>query len=781
MQPTIDFLTPVAALTPAANFRIALVGIEFEENLSLRYLAGALMADGYAQVAVYAYNSITQAEELAERLVAGEVDLVGVSMAFQVRAVEDMVLVQLLREFGFRGHITAGGQFATLHYEEIFHDCTGLDSIVRFEAEATAVQLAEALRAPEPALLTVPGLVWRAPGQTLRINHSTPAPGDINDLALPLRKADRTEYLGLKTMHMVGSRGCHATCKYCCVAALATERNQAAKASGGATALPGTRRRTAHGVAHEITRLYEGHGVRIFEFQDDNWIHPKVETAVAYFHELKAELDRLGVGQIGLSLKTRADSVQPEILQALQAIGLIRVFVGIESGTQSLLTNLGRKSRDNSSLRALQTLREFGVPAYFNALLFGPDVRFAEIEPELEFLELGLDFPFEVVEVVIYGKTGLYLSLTAEQRLHGNYLAYEYDYLDEATQRTYALVSQLDTRHFGVYSPVKMAADLGFNLGILQVFYPGPETRQLAQRVAALTRRINVDQLALIRRAAAWAQQPGSLGPARRELRAAAVAADLDFYRQIIALHHEMEQLVARRTHSPAVRCYYRTGAVVQSALLAGLFALVAGTAQGQATPPAGIDSVLTRQGAGLYRNFNRRDWKLFAQKLEPKTEPIATHLIWPTTQASDYTDKGKLKPNVRRSMRRFNDHIADLARQRQQEDYKQLRAILLSHNPKIKIASTLMYSADANGQVQEVAVTSTANAPKLSGRTRKVILQLLKDRQFRTREARGWFTEPHPFRERVQHLRRRAKTKLRKTLIKLHLKKVPVRRGPLD
>lgn len=783
MQATIDYyeLPPPGTAADAQGFRVALVGVEFEENLSLRYLAGALAAAGYAAVRVWPYNSITEAEALAAAIIAAGAGLVGVSMAFQVRAVEDMTLVQLLRRGGFGGHITAGGQFATLHYTEIFADCPGLDSVVRFEAEATIVQLARAVQAGAASLPAVPGLVWRTPAGPVQANNSTPEPDDINHLALPLRKTRRAEYLGFKTVHMVGSRGCHATCKYCCVAALATERSQAAKASGGGGALPGTRRRTAANVAAEMAQLYFGQGVRIFEFQDDNWIHPKVATAVAYFTELKAELTRRGVGQIGLSLKTRADSVQPEILTILKEIGLIRVFVGIESGTQGLLTKLGRKSRDNASWQALQTLRDFRVPAYFNALLFGPDVRFADIGPELDFLAECTDFPFEIVEVVIYGKTGLYLSLGQEGRLRGNYLCYDYDYLEAATQRTHALISELETRHFGVYSPVKMAADLGFNLGILQVFYPGPATDRLAGQVADLTRQINADQVRIIRRAAGHAAQGTAFATARAELIAATVPADLRFYRQIIDLHHQMEQLVLQLAPARPVSCYYRTGAVVQSALLAGLFMLLASPAQAQAPSPS-----QAKQAANhLARDFNRRDWRVVAGYLRAQPQPIFKTAV-AKRLANDHP-----REYQKRNQARINQHLQALHNERIEQDYQRLRQLLVSHNPKIALASALFFYVDSMGTVQKVRANGP-DAATLTPELQQTIIDLLKNQKFHVQESRDQeFTTTVPtlhekvrdandkFKNRVWRLRRRIKKRFNNTLMDLHLKRRP--RGPLD
>lgn len=163
------------------KFKIALVGVEFEENLSLRYLAGSLLQAGYKQVIIQPYNSLSEAEEIVASIIKEEIDLVGVSMAFQVRAIEDMAFVQLLRKHGFKKHITAGGQFATLHYNEIFNDCPGLDSVVRFEAESAIVELADVLLT-STHLRHVSGLVWKDKNKAVVTNDTLPLPTDINEL-----------------------------------------------------------------------------------------------------------------------------------------------------------------------------------------------------------------------------------------------------------------------------------------------------------------------------------------------------------------------------------------------------------------------------------------------------------------------------------------------------------------------------------------------------------------------------------------------------------------------
>jgi anaerobic magnesium-protoporphyrin IX monomethyl ester cyclase len=746
------------------NFRIALVGVEFEENLSLRYLAGSLSAAGYEQVFIYPYNSILEAENIADEIIRNKIDLVGVSMAFQVRAIDDMALVQVLRKRGFNKHITAGGQFATLHYTEIFHDCTGLDSVVRFEAESVITELAGVLLT-SANLETVSGLVWKNERNEIFVNHATPEPREIDELPLPLRKNKRSEFLGLKNIQMIGSRGCHATCKYCCVSALATERRLASRDAGGSNAIPGTRRRTAVSVANEIAMLYFKHDVRIFEFQDDNWIHPKISIAVEYFTELKNELDKKGVGQIGLTLKTRADSVQPEIIGILKEIGLIRVFVGIESGTQNLLSQLGRKTRDNVSLQALQILRDFKIPAYFNALLFGPDIRSADIEPELEFLEKCADFPFEIVEVVIYGKTGLYLSLRDENRLHGNYLDYEYDYLDEHTQRMHAIISRLETRHFGVYSPIKMAADLGFNLGLLQVFYPGTVANSFAEKVEELNRKINEDQIRIIRKAFELAKQELPVEEASERLIAETISIDLKFYRSIIELHNEIEFHVSTITKNRSVKSYYRIGAIVQSGLVASLFLMSVNKLHAQAPV---YNPQIEKDLVKLAFHYNWFSWQHVKRELKNSKIPITQYQNSLKYDVDSLTRSGNSEyKNTDKKLWKLNYRIAKLESKRINEDYKRLQHILNEHNPKIKIGTTLKFYLDNNGYVSDVQVTDSTSGATLSPELKKEILDLLKEKKFYAYETKKYIHHANkPYRESPRKYRHRMKR---------------MRRGPMD
>jgi hypothetical protein len=103
---------------------------------------------------------------------------VALSLAFQWRAVDFLALAAALRDRGFRGHLTAGGHFATFAALELLRDFPELDSLCRGEAEEVLADLACALRdGRSPAGL--PGLAFR---------------GERGEVALsPLRRAPEAE------------------------------------------------------------------------------------------------------------------------------------------------------------------------------------------------------------------------------------------------------------------------------------------------------------------------------------------------------------------------------------------------------------------------------------------------------------------------------------------------------------------------------------------------------------------------------------------------------------
>ena len=116
------------------------MGSEYEENLSLRYLASALEAKG-VRAQLVPFNEAGQLDTVVRAALAHRPVAVGISVPFQLRARELLAVATALRARGYDGHICVGGHFATFEYESILRDFPAVDSVVRHEGEDTLVEL----------------------------------------------------------------------------------------------------------------------------------------------------------------------------------------------------------------------------------------------------------------------------------------------------------------------------------------------------------------------------------------------------------------------------------------------------------------------------------------------------------------------------------------------------------------------------------------------------------------------------------------------------------------
>jgi radical SAM superfamily enzyme YgiQ (UPF0313 family) len=137
---------------------VSLIGAELEENLGLRYIASSLEAHGH-RVTIVPFNSTQEMAEAVEQTAASRPDIAGLSMVFTSRGREFCEFAARLRAAGYRGHIVAGGPFASFNCEKLIRDFPAFDSVALGEGEELMCALAENL----DSLPAVPGLCYRAP------------------------------------------------------------------------------------------------------------------------------------------------------------------------------------------------------------------------------------------------------------------------------------------------------------------------------------------------------------------------------------------------------------------------------------------------------------------------------------------------------------------------------------------------------------------------------------------------------------------------------------------
>lgn len=326
--------------------------------------------------------------------------LIVLSILFAHLVAENLSLATYLDAAGVTAHMTMAGPLPTFAYAVLLEACPALDSVLCGEAEASLAQLATGLQGLGD-WHSVPGLAFRSP--TLRTNPLPRPVSDLDELPFPARDDGIPTRLGFGFVTLEASRGCYHACAFCLPCAF--HRVHTA---------PAYRLRSIPNLVTEIDALHQ-HGVRLFLFDDEQFLAPG-RWRTQRIQALADQLQQRGL-DIAFSIKCRADDVDEVLFRQLKAMGLVRVYLGVESGCQASLDLLDKGVTADCNVRALALLDKLGIVADFRCLLFHPWSTLEMIQADLEFLEQVLPHvstPFTFHEVECYPGTPLSRRLRAE-------------------------------------------------------------------------------------------------------------------------------------------------------------------------------------------------------------------------------------------------------------------------------------------------------------------------------------------------------------------------------
>ena len=476
--------------------RIVLVGADFEENLGVGMIAAVAREAGH-EVRVVPFNDPASSEEVAQLAIRERPDVIGLSMQFQHRAHEFLGLARRLRGRGFEGHVTAGGQFPTLAWEEVLGRGHGVDSVVLHEGEETFPALLSALD-EGTRLGDVPGLAYVTDDGVAAKSPARRLPDDLDRFPFPIRYRTHSEHFGVPFIPVMGGRGCWGKCTYCSI----TSFYRDARANGGGKAM---RLRSPENVAAEMALLWnETRGPAIFCFHDDNFTLPRPSDTLERVRRMRAALDEYGVGEIGIVGKARPDTITPALAKELRALGVIRLYVGVENASQEGGDHLRRGTQTAAVREALASCREAGIFNCYNLLVFEPKATLADVRENVDFIREHAAHPVNFCRAEPYFGTPLHRGLEGTANLGGSYLGWNYRIEDDHAELLFRVcAAAFRERNFAPDGVANRYMGLGYAANVLDQFYPDPSGRlaDLKKRAVGLTRDISLDTAAFLERA----------------------------------------------------------------------------------------------------------------------------------------------------------------------------------------------------------------------------------------------------------------------------------------
>jgi len=416
--------------------------------------------------------------------------LIVFSILFADRVPESLALITALRQSGVRAHTTMVGPLPSFVATELLATCPALDSVLCGEAEASVVQLAASLDDPE-LRQTVPGLVYRssaarsdihdAGGEIAQATRCASA-GQLDDLPFPLHD-DLPEYAGYGFATIESSRGCYHACTFCLPCAFY-------RAAGAPYRL-----RSIINLVDEIKALYQ-RGTRLFLFDDEQFLPPG-RAREERVEALGRELEQRNLS-IAFTIKCRADDVDALLFRRLKAMGLLRVYVGVESGCQATLDLLGKRITAQRNAEALTTLDELDIVADLRSLLFHPWSTLESVQADITFLQsvmphLSTSLNFQEIEV--YPGTPLATRLRTEGRATGNPWPLLYTIADPRAE----LLRRLSRIVFSPSGPharfQEQVTQTWFDLLLQRRFQPAQFDADRARQLKATIVRVNAESL----------------------------------------------------------------------------------------------------------------------------------------------------------------------------------------------------------------------------------------------------------------------------------------------
>ncbi len=460
-----------------------LVGFQNQGNLGLGYLAAVLRQSGYD---VQVVDIEQPPEEIAR--IAREINpvLIGFSLIFQFFIERYAALLYLLRTSGLDCHFTMGGHFPSLSYEQTLELVPELDSVVRFEGEATLLELVDALAAGND-WREIHGLAYRDEAGKVIVTRPRALLEDLDQLPYPDREYEPETVLGRSILPILASRGCARTCSFCSIHTFYR-------------AAPGriVRTRKPAEVVREMSLLHEELGTRIFLFQDDDF---PLFGAVwrRWANEFVDELERSGLAKnVIWKMNCRADAVDRNLFIRMRDAGLYLVYMGLESGNEEGLETLHKQITVQQNLKAVETLKSIGLMFEYGFMLLDPSSTFETIRENIGFLRTILAdgcLPVTFCRMLPYDGTPIKDELVRTGRIRGDVCNPDYDFLDARIGEFYEALTQLVSLRGWIHGLKAVTIQLGcawHEVATMERLFPVlPGIEEYKETLRRITKRSN--------------------------------------------------------------------------------------------------------------------------------------------------------------------------------------------------------------------------------------------------------------------------------------------------
>jgi len=335
--------------------------------LGILYLSSHLKAKGF-HVGLFDTTFSTK-DELSAYLRATRPPTVGIYTNLMTK----LNVLPMINECKALGAKVIVGGPEPPHYADRFLDA-GADAVVVGEGESTLEELIPALHKEGPHRLhAIEGVVFRdEDGKTVR-NPSRPQMKQLDAQPFPDREAiDLGKYLdtwkthhGRSSVSLITARGCPYTCKWCSHTVYGNTH----------------RRRSVENVVAEMENIVERYDPDQVWYADDVFTIHRTWTL-----KYATMLRERGIKK-PFECISRADRLDPQVIEALEDMGCYRVWIGAESGSQRILDAMDRRTKVEDVQDKVRMLKNRGIETGMFIMLGYEGEEISDLEATVDHLK----------------------------------------------------------------------------------------------------------------------------------------------------------------------------------------------------------------------------------------------------------------------------------------------------------------------------------------------------------------------------------------------------------
>ncbi|MCX5666922.1 MAG: radical SAM protein [Candidatus Omnitrophica bacterium] len=311
--------------------------------LGLLYLAASLKRAGHSAEVIDTNALGIDDDEAAERVRRAAPDIVGIPLLSEI-FFQTYALIRRVKAVYPKAAIVLGGIHASALPEEVLSEFKEADYILRGEADESIVRLCGALESGAP-FSGVRCLYYRRGGEVVGNEPASPI-SDLDRLPHPSRELidslykEKRYYMVLVKPRpidvIITSRGCPFRCRFCCNIAGVY------------------RARSPESVLEEIAAIYS-RGIKSLDIADANFTFDR-ERALRIFELIKKEGFK-----ISFRIKSRADSIDEELVRKARQAGVYLISLGMESGSREILDRMAKDVTLEKNAAACETVMRAGI------------------------------------------------------------------------------------------------------------------------------------------------------------------------------------------------------------------------------------------------------------------------------------------------------------------------------------------------------------------------------------------------------------------------------------